>query len=73
MNPKRTLIVIHADNVTDFRAQLNAAIEQALWLDDVPVLPEEGVVSEAALVSALADVVERARVMPAVVQSAKAA
>lgn len=72
MSEKRALVVIHAQGVADFRAQLDAAIAAAQRLADAPILPAEGCVSEAALVNALADIVERVCAEPAVVQSEQA-
>jgi hypothetical protein len=66
---KRPLILIRASSAADFRAQFDAALAEAQRLNGVPILPADGDASEAALVQVLADVIERACVAPAVVQS----
>lgn len=50
-DPKRALVAIHAQGVADFRAQLDAAIAAAQQAAPAP--------REAALIAALADIVER--------------
>lgn len=65
-------LLIKAQSVADFRAQLDAAIAEAQRVAGVPVLPttDEGDGDDAALVAALADVVQSVCV-ESVVQSPK--
>jgi len=71
--PKRAILSIDATSVADFRAQLDRAIVEAQRVAGVPVLPEAGSASEAALVKALADLIEAQCVVQSTGEQAKAA
>lgn len=58
MPKPRKILAITAHGVADFRRQLDAAIAEAQRVAGIPVLPEAGSASEAALVQALADLIE---------------
>jgi len=73
LKPKRTILSIDATSVADFRAQLDAQIAEAQRVAGVPVLPAAGSASEAALVKALADLIEAQCVVQSADERAKAA
>lgn len=73
MKAKRVILSIDAHGVADFRRQLDAAVALAQRVAGVPVLPPAGNASEAALVQALADLVESQCVVQSDDEQAKAA
>lgn len=72
-NKPRTILSIDAHGVADFRRQLDAQIAEAQRVAGVPVLPEAGSASEAALINALADLIEAQCMIQSPEDQAKAA
>lgn len=73
MPKPRKILDITARGVADFRRQFDAQIAEAQRVAGVPILPPAGSASEAALVQALADMIEAQCVIQSSKEQSKAA